>query len=78
MPQHRAWLALIASLPQGALNSIIKETTEGDNAAVGATANVALDSVNKAQDAVESILKAILTNETPERSEYAPLFTYST
>ena len=61
-----------SSLLQGALDSIIKETAGGDNGAVGATAQIALDSVTKAQDAVTSIAKAIALSQPPQLSEYAP------
>lgn len=59
------------SLLQTALNSIISEAT-GVNAVVGTTAQTALDSVTKAQNAVDSIGEDLLLAKTPSKTKYAP------
>jgi len=66
-------LQVVEGLAQckGALQSIIKETAGGDNASVGDTANTALAGISKAQGAVDSIGKAILSGGTPQRSDQA-------
>lgn len=66
------------SLSQRTLQSIIDETASGDNKGVGTIAKAALDSANKAQSGVDSILKDIVGGEKPERSECVSQSPFST
>jgi len=56
---------------KGALQSIIDETAGGANAPVSTTAKTALESIDSAQAAVNSIGQAILSGNTPQRSDQA-------
>ena len=60
------------SLSQRTLQTIIDETASGDNKEVGTIAKAALDSANKAQSGVDSMMKNIVGRKKPERSECVP------